>query len=253
MERKHIPESENRLTILYALRRIGPATAMQLLQFLVEHDLMNYFTMQLSLCDMQEQGHIAATAHPLGDLLSLTPEGEYAIESFAHRIPVSRRQLMDEQAPRWKERFRTEQLTPADSFTLQDGSLCLRLRLLEGHASLLDILLTLPKGTPPTFLEKRWRSAAQAVYDAVSLSLSQGFGPSLPLPALPDTAALEQTSPQEWLLSLVDDADRPTLTLLLPLADEALARHCAARWPGQCEALRERILQELQRGLPEKP
>lgn len=250
MERKHIPESENRLTILYALRRLGPATAMQLLQFLVELDLMNYFTMQLSLSDMQEQGHLTAASHPLGDLLSLTPEGEYAIQAFAHRIPVSRRQLMDEQAPRWREQFRTEQLTPADSFTLQDGRVCLRLRLLEGSTSLLDILLTLPKGTPPTFLERRWRSAAQAVYDAVSLSLSRDFAPAES--PLPPTASLEQTGQQEWLLSLMDDADHPSLTLLLPMADEALARHCASRWPTECEALRLRILQELRDGVKEQ-
>jgi len=253
MERKHIPESENRLTILYALRRLGPATAMQLLQFLVENDLMNYFTMQLSLSDMQEQGQLAADPHPLGDLLTLTPGGEYAIESFAHRIPVSRRQLMDAQAPRWKERFRAEQLTPADSFTLEDGRVCLRLRLLEGTSSLLDILFTLPKDTPPTFLEKRWRGAAQAVYSAVSLNLSQAFDPTAPTPALPQTAAVERSGDQEWLLSLVDDAEHPTLTLLPPLADEALARHCAARWPSQCAQLRQRILQELRDGLPETP
>ncbi len=247
MERKHIPESENKLTILYALRRLQPATAMQLLQFLVELGLMNYFTMQLSLSDMQEQGQLATHAHPLGDLFTLTPEGEYAIEAFAHRIPVSRRQLMDAQAPRWREQFRTEQLTPADSFTLQDGRVCLRLRLLEGSASLLDILLTLPQDAPLTFLERRWRSAAQAVYDAVSLSLSQDFAPSEA--PLPPTAALEQASPQEWLLSLMDDVERPTLTLLLPMADEALARHCARRWPDECENLRQRILQELQDGI----
>lgn len=253
MERKHIPESENKLTILYALRRLGPATAMQLLQFLVENDLMNYFTMQLSLSDMQEQGQLTTLTHPLGDLLTLTQEGEYAIESFAHRIPVSRRQLMDAQAPRWREQFRTEQLTPADSFALQDGRLCLRLRLLEGSASLLDILLTLPQGTPLTFLEKRWRSAAQAVYNAVTLTLSQGFDPAAPIPATPETAAVEQSTPSEWLLSLADDAERSTLTLLLPLADESLARHCAARWPSLCEVLRERILQELQDSVQEKP
>lgn len=249
MERKHIPESENKLTILYALRRLGACTAMQLLQFLVENDLMNYFTMQLSLSDMQEQGQLITRAHPLGDLLALTKEGEFAIEAFAHRIPVSRRQLIDAQAPAWREQFRTEQLAPADSFTLQDGSLCLRLRLLEGSASLMDILLILPQSAPLTFLEKRWRSAAQAVYDAVTLTLSQDFDPAAPLAALPDTAAIQHSSGSEWLLSLVDNAMKPALTLLFPLADEALAHHCAARWPEQCEMLRQRILQALQEGL----
>lgn len=252
MERKFIPESENRLTILYALRRLGPATAMQLLQFLVELDLMNYFTLQLSLSDLREQGQLSVSPHPLGDLLVLTAEGEYAIEAFAQRIPLSRRQLMDAHAPRWQEQFRTEQLTPADSFTLQDGRVCLRLRLLEGSASLLDVLLTLPKDTPPTFLERRWRGAAQTVYAAISMSLSQGFGSLTAPAALPETAAIEQTGPSEWLLSLVDDVARPTLTLLFPLADEALARHCAARWPDQCETLRQRILLELKQGLKEQ-
>jgi len=250
MERKHIPEPENRLTILYALRRLGPTTAMQLLQFLVELDLMNYFTLQLSLSDLREQGQLTAVSHPLGDLLTLTHQGEYAIESFAHHIPLSRRQLMDAQAPLWREKFRTEQLTPADSFTLQDGRACLRLRLLEGSASLMDILITLPKDTPPTFLEKRWRSAAQAVYDAVTLQLSQGFDPDA-APALPATASLEQTGPQEWTLSLVDNTEHPALTLLLPLADEALARHFAARWPSHCEELRELILRELNNSISE--
>lgn len=249
MERKFIPESENKLTILYALRRLGPCTSMQLLQFLVESDLMNYFTMQLSLSDMQEQGQLATRAHPMGDLLALTPQGEYAIESFAQRIPVSRRQLMDEQSDAWRQRFRAEQLAPADSFTLQDGRLCLRLRLLEGSASLMDVLLVLPPQEAMTFVEKRWRLAAQAVYDAVSLTLAEGFDPAVSLPEPGETAIIQPNGAQEWLLSLTDDAVHPTLTLLLPLADETLARHCAVRWPSQCEALRQHILQELQDSL----
>lgn len=252
MERKHIPESENRLTILYALRALGPATAMELLQFLVENDLMNYFTMQLNLCDLQEQGQLTATPHPLGDLLTLTQEGEYAIAAFAHRIPVSRRRLMDTQAPGWREQFRLEQLTPADSFTLQDGRVCLRLRLLEGTSALMELLLTLPRGTPPTFLERRWRGAAQAVYDAVSLRLSGGFQPGEDTPALPGNTAVEPAGTGEWLLSLADRAEQPTISLLMPMADEALARHCAAAWPNQCESLRLLILQSLQDGLQEQ-
>ena len=249
MERRYIPESESKLTILYALRRVGPATAMQLLHFLVDNDLMNYITMQLNLSDMQEQGQLLLQSHPIGDLLTLTQEGEFTLDAFAQRIPVSRRQLMDACAPAWRERFRLEQLTPADSFTLQDGSICLRLRLLEGSASLIDILITLPHQSSLTFLEQRWRTAAQAVYDTVTLTLSADFGAPDPDAVPGDTALIQHTGGSEWLLSLTDQPERPNLTILLPLADENLARHCAARWPGCMDALRRHILQALQDGL----
>lgn len=249
MERKHVPESEYKLMILYALRRLGPATAMQLLQFLVEMDLMNYFTMQLNLAEMEEQGQIVSRPHPLGSLMEVSEEGAFVIESFELRIPVSRRELIDREAPAWREHFRQEQMAPADSFTLQDGRLCLRLRLLEGTSSLMDILLTLPGDASLTFLQTRWRAAAQAVYNAVNLSLAEGFtGKSTPFEDTA-TAAVQQAGPDEWRLSLMDQPDKPTITLLLPLADEALARHCAARWPNCCEALRAMILRELQHGL----
>lgn len=252
MERRHIPEPETRLTILYALRALGPVTGMQLLQFMVELDLMNYFTMQLSLCELEEQQQVHSQAHPAGDLMEITEAGAFALESFAHRIPASRRRLMDERAPLWRGRFRGEQQAPADSFTLQDGRVCLRLRLMEGRASLLDILLTLPAEASLTFLQKRWHAAAPRVYESVTLTLAEGFSPDVPAPLPAPNAAVQQAGAQEWLVSLADAAEHPTLTLLFTLPDEALARHCAAAWPRHCEALRALILQALRDGLSEE-
>ena len=252
MERKYIPEPESKLTILYALRGLGPVTDTELLQFLVELDLMNYFTMQLNLCDMEEQGQLRTLPHPAGNLLEPTAEGMYTLEAFAQRIPVSRRGAMDSSFPAWRARFRAEQQAPADSFTLKDGSVCLHLRLLEGGVPLMDAVLTLPGDEAPTRLEKRWRAAAPAVYDAVTRALSDGFQPDAPSAELPLCAAIQRLGGQEWLLSLTDTPEHPAITLLLTLADEALARHFASRWPSCHQALRERILQELHTGLDRK-
>ena len=116
MERKHIPETENRLLILYTLRQVGPVTAMQLLQAMAESDTMNYITMQLNLSEMEQQGQLTTRAHPLGSLLEMTQEGHYTLSTFAHRIPASRREIIDALAPEWKQRFRAEQESPAESF-----------------------------------------------------------------------------------------------------------------------------------------
>ena len=155
MERKHIPETENRLIILYTLRRLGPVTAMQLLQAMAEADLMNYITMQLALSDMESQGQISQRAHPLGNLIEITDEGDYILRSFEKRIPASRRSLIDERVDAWRDLFQTEQMAPAESFTLPDGRSVIHLRLLDKAATLMDLLLYLPAGKTYTLLPQR--------------------------------------------------------------------------------------------------
>ncbi len=249
MERRHISDTENRLVILYALRRLGPVTGAQLLQFMVELDLMNYFTMQLALSQMEEQGQLTQRAHPLGSLYVLTTAGAYTLDSFAHRIPTSRRQLIDERAESWRARFRGEQLAPADSFPLPDGTYCVRLRLLEENGSLMDIVLLLPAADTPTLVQNRWHTAAQPIYDAVMSALTQDYHEDVPV----DDSPLPQPAGNgNWLLPLTDRPEHPDFTLMLTLPGKHLACYCAGRWPACHEALRTLILDELRRA-PERP
>lgn len=244
MERKVIPETENRLVILYAMGRLGPVTGMQLLRFMTDAELMNYITLQLSLSELEQQGQMARRAHPCGELWELTAEGRFALESFERRVPQSRRDRMDAEARRCRERFRQEQLAPAETIGLSDGLACVRLRLLEERASLLDVTLYVPAEQSPTLLEERWHACAQTVYEAVMAALAKDYAPDAAMPNIPD-GTLRQTEEGEWLLSLSDRAERPTFLLMLSLPGEHLARWCAANWPDACEALRTLILAQL--------
>ena len=246
MERKVIPETENRLVILYALGRLGPVTGMQLLQYMVELDLMNYITLQLSLSELEEQGQVARRAHPCGELWELTAEGRFALESFEKRVPQSRRERMDQAAKAYRPRFRQEQLAPADFVTLSDGTACVRLRLLEERAALMDVLLYMPSGQVPTVLEKRWQACAQAVYEAVMAALTRDYQPDAPMPEGVESA-LRQAEKGEWLLTLSDREEKPTISLMLPLPGEHLARWCAARWQEVCGELRTLMIGHLER------
>ena len=243
MERRHIPEKENKLVILYALQLLGPVTGMQLIQFLAEMDLMNYFTMQLSLSDMEDQGQITRHAHPLGGMLEPTQEGLFTLRSFTSRIPRSRRVRMDKEAPMWRERFRAEQMAPAEVLDRTGGILTLRLRLLEGASVLMDVLLA-GRDLPDAYIEKRWQQAAQSVYQQVIAALTEDFTEDAPV-APGQHASLQQASRAEWLLTLQDTPDAPTLTLLLTLPDEHLARYCLSRWDNCCLNLRSSIVKAI--------
>ena len=244
MERKVIPETENRLVILYAMDRLGPVTGMQLLRFMTDADLMNYITLQLSLSELEQQGQLARRAHPCGELWELTAEGRFALESFERRIPQSRRDRMDSEAQRCRARFKQEQLAPAETIALADGSTCVRLRLMEERASLMDMTLYVPAAQSLTLLEERWHACAQTVYEAVMAALAKGYDPGAEMADAPDET-LRQTEEGEWLLSLSDRTERPSFTLMLPLPGEHLARWCAANWPEACEGLRTLILDQL--------
>lgn len=250
MERRHIPETENRLIILYALRSLGPVTAMQLLQAMAETDLMNYITMQLALSDLEAQGQISQRAHPLGNLIEVTEEGSYILDSFEKRIPSSRRTLIDEHAAAWKERFRTEQMAPAETFTLPDGRIVLHLRLLDSAATLMDLTLYLPDGRPLTFLPERWQACVQAAYSMVLAHFTAEYDPASPMPDMADSDSVRQCSTGDWLLTLSDVPEAPSIGLMISLPDEHLARCSALRWPMVCGEIRQFVLSALQTALP---
>ncbi len=249
MERKHIPETENRLLILYTLRSLGPVTAMQLLQAMAEGDLMNYITMQLALSDMESQGQITQRAHPLGNLIEITGEGDFILRSFEKRIPASRRSLIDERAAGWKERFLTEQMAPAESISLPDGRSVVHLRLLDKAATLMDLLLYLPAGKTYTLLPQRWQSGVQVTYSTVLAHLTADYSPDLPMPDVSATEAVRQCGLDDWLLTLTDDPSAPSIDLMMSLPDEHLARCAALRWPLVAEDIRTFVLQMLDNAL----
>lgn len=250
MERKHIPETENRLIILYTLRTLGPVTATQLLQALAESDLMNYITMQLSLSEMERQGQITQRAHPLGNLIELTGEGEFILRSFEMRIPASRRSLIDSQADSWRDRFATEQMAPAESFALPDGQTAIHLRLLDKAATLLDLMLYLPAGKHFTLLPERWRHCVQVTYSTVLARLTADYDASLPMPEVKDDNCVRQCGMDEWLLTLTDDPDSPSIDLMMSLPDEHLARCSALLWPLAADSIRLFVLEALENALP---
>ncbi|MBQ2952973.1 MAG: DUF4364 family protein [Clostridia bacterium] len=247
MERRHIPETENRLIILYTLRQLGPVTAMQLLQALTEADLMNYITMQLALSDMEQQGQIAMRAHPLGNLIEITGEGDYILDSFVRRIPASRRSHIDQHAPVWRGRFLNEQMAPAESFTLPDGRVCVHLRLLDKAATLMDLLLYLPAGRHFTLLQERWRACVNEVYALVLGRLTEVYDAAAPMPPAPEKETVRQCGVNDWLLTLTDDPASPAIDVLMSLPDEHLARCAAAHWPAVCGDVREYVIRALEK------
>ena len=79
---RRAPDNEQKLIVLCCLNRLGPCTELQLLQFLFEYDLMNYFEMMFALNDLCDRGQAARTKKGAGYLYAVTAAGVEALMLF---------------------------------------------------------------------------------------------------------------------------------------------------------------------------
>lgn len=245
MINRSVPEMEYKLMILYALVRLGPCTADQLLQFMAEYELVDYFTMQLSISDMEEQGQVALKAHPFGDLLTITDSGVYTVEEFDRRIPASFRDVIDRECAAWHERFCQERQTPARLLDTETGK-AVHLVLMQGELMVMEVRMPVPSGDEATvYLQKRWRETAldaqQLVHHLLMLDCPSGA-----VPPLPDSVELRYVG--HGVLQLTMYAD-PNASLMLAVSDERTARWYAHRWQLYGRDVLQAVLNVLQLSL----
>ena len=241
------PDAESRLILLYALDRLGTCSDQQLLIFLSDLSLMNYFSLHLNLTELLHQGYITQKNHPFGVLCQLTEQGRYILREFQPLLSDTTTDMMEEACPAYRVRFEAEQHAPAGESPLPDGGVGVRLQLLEQERLILDIQLAAEKHF--SCLDRRWQQCCDAVYAFLYEILGDGFNPRTQSMTIPDSVTMTNTtreaSRQEWTLYMADTHLNPSFTLILVLEDPLLAAHFAQAWPQTHADLRLGILAML--------
>ena len=251
MERHVIPDPENRMILLKTLSSIGPLSDTQLLIFVTDLSLMNYFSLHLNLSELEQQGLIEQFRHPFAMLYRITSSGRYMIENFSKIIPQSRQKLLEKNFASYRDMFRSQQLMPVSESLLPDGTTCIRLQLLEKDLLVLDMHIKVNHHL--SCLETRWQNTAAEIYRPISDTLTEGFLGNDEKASFPETVSLTKSVRGEWTLYMADPPDDPDFSIIISLADEALCRHWARRWADTCSALREAVVSLLHHALDTSP
>lgn len=128
--RRQRNDTEKRLLILYAVSCLGGATEEQLLRFLVENDLMNYFDMKQLLLELADQEQLRLGESPSEGVISLTENGRFVLGEYYARLPVSQREKIEHAAADYIPRFRLERAAVAK---MENGCVTLSIREEEGE------------------------------------------------------------------------------------------------------------------------
>lgn len=170
---KRTPESKQRLLLLLALDHLGRVSDMQLLQFLFENDLMNYFDMMFTLADLCDQG-LTVRSERLGQsYYELTDAGRETLDMFGNRLPASLREQMDSLTPQWRKRIQIEQEYQSDYHQTKRGEYELHLRVIEQDMEMLHLTLSLPSEEIAKTMKENWPEQAQALYANLFAALGE--------------------------------------------------------------------------------
>jgi len=166
-------DTENKLLLLYAVDRLGPLTAQQLLVFMVEHDVMDYISIQLGLASLVDTKFLAKRVHALGILYSPTAKGTESLTMFEEKVPLSRRAHIDEQVDVWRTRFKQERQMLAGFAKVPGGEYIVRLQILERDESLLDLQVSIPTHKMAQGFCDAWIAEASGVYAYIMNALGK--------------------------------------------------------------------------------
>ena len=170
---KRPPDDEQRLLVLYTLHQLAPCTELQLLQFLFEYDLMNYFEMMFALNDLCDRGQAARTKKGAGYLYAVTAAGAEALALFGNRVPASVYALLEKNGRAWKQRFRREAQNLSEITQTDRGEYELKLRVVEQDMDMMTLTVTLPSREMAQQLSDEWPGKASSIYAEIFRMLTE--------------------------------------------------------------------------------
>ena len=170
---RRAPDDEQKLMVLYSLSCLGPCTELQLLQFLFENDLLNYFDMMFALGDLCDRGQAVRMKKNTGYLYQVTDAGKEALELFGGRVPMSLKTLLAETENEWKARFRQESQSQQQIVQTDRGEYELNLKVVEQDMDMMALTVSLPTQQMAQQLANRWPRKAARIYAEVFRMLTE--------------------------------------------------------------------------------
>ncbi|MHC1786997.1 MAG: DUF4364 family protein [Christensenellales bacterium] len=158
---------ESKVLCLYALDVLGPCGNLQLIGFMVETDIMNYFDLQTALYQLRDAGQVARTPQTADDLYQITQSGQETLRLFLQRAPRSAMAAIDRVGPDFRRRILEQRERSARIVHDEHNEYHVILQVTEQQLPLISIDLSLPTPELAARFRDRWAERAQEIYDFI--------------------------------------------------------------------------------------
>ncbi|MGI6084442.1 MAG: DUF4364 family protein [Acetivibrionales bacterium] len=168
MDLENREKAENKILLLYFLSKVRiPVSNMQLTRIMLENRYMNYFLLQQSIHEMQQDKLIISETKDDLDYYSLADEGQKMLEMFIDLVPLGIRSRLDHNIDAIRSVIRLETSVVAEYTLENETEYEVKCRILEDFKPLIDIRLSVGSRDDARSICKNWKAHAKEVYPEV--------------------------------------------------------------------------------------
>lgn len=160
--------AENKLLLLYILNTVkNPISNAQLTELILEDNLLNYFTLQQYLSELEESDFIKYVDINNKKLLKITKNGISVLSFFINRISETKKILLKEKINEKYDLFKKELTIQSDYTPLRDDNFLVDLKAFEGKDILIELKLSVPTKKQAVNLCSKWQANSSETYNNI--------------------------------------------------------------------------------------
>ncbi len=158
----------HKLYILYILNKMQlPLTNGQITNIFIENDLLDYFSLQEYLYQLNEAELITMQPKNNIDVYSISDKGRLALNYFINRIDSDKKDSLDLFVIENKESILRDREVKADFRKMADGQFDVKLEILDNNYPYISITLNVPTNKTANRIAENWKSNASNIYGSI--------------------------------------------------------------------------------------
>lgn len=157
--------ADKKLIILYLLSKLDiPLTKAQITNAVLENNLIDFFTFQQCMAELEEAGMIKQVPHQKKQCYATTDSGKRAVEVFAQRISKETSGIINNYIEKNRDSLRKESQVIAEYSKIGDKEYVVNLKVIEKDLVLMDLNLSVVSAKQAKQVCEKWKSSSEKIY-----------------------------------------------------------------------------------------
>ena len=166
--------AENKLLLLYILKTLKePVTNAQITDMVLENSLINYFTLQQYLNELDTSEFIHYQEMNEKKLIIITEKGKKVLSYFEDRISPNKKEIFKNYISDKMDLIKKELTIQSDYIPIDENNFLVDIKAFEGDSVLIDLKISVPTKKYASSLCENWKNNSSRIYNDIMNVLLQ--------------------------------------------------------------------------------